>query len=87
MSMQDAKIGCPTFQNQEAIIEGITARINSAADILEKAEHAQKLLEEADVLVSCPDYDQNGLDCRNCRTIAALRTKTARLVITAGKLA
>ena len=87
MSKEDAKINCPTFQKQEPAIEDITAKINRAKDVLEKAEYAKKLQEEVDVLLSCPDYDEKSKDCNNCRFIANVRTKTAGLIIKAEKLA
>jgi len=87
MSNGDAKISCPTFQKQEPVLKDITAEINNAKDVLEKAEFAKKLQEEVDVLLSCPDYDDKSTDCNNCRFIANLRTKTAGLIIKAEKLA
>jgi hypothetical protein len=87
MSKKDAKINCSTFQKQEPEIEDITAKINSAEGVLEKAKFAKRLQEEADVLLSCPDYDKKSTDCNNCRFIANIRTKTAGLIIKAKKLA
>ncbi len=87
MSKEDAKINCSTFQKQELMSKEISAKINNAKDVLEKAELAKKLQEEVDVLLSCPDYDEKSTDCNNCRLIANLRTKTAGLVIKAEKLA
>jgi len=87
MSKEDAGISCSTFQKQELIIKDITAEINNAGGVLEKAEFAEKLQEEADVLLSCPDYNQGNTDCSNCRFIANVRKKTAELLIKAKKLA
>jgi len=87
MSKQDAKINCQTFQKQEPAIEDITAKINNAKDVLEKAEFAEKLQEEVDVLLSCPDYDEKSADCSNCRFIADVRKRTTDLIIKAKKLA
>ena len=87
MSKEDAEISCSTFQKQELIIKDITAEINNAKDVLEKAEFAEKLQEEVNVLLSCPDYDEKSTDCNNCRFIANVRTKTAGLIIKAEKLA
>jgi len=87
MPKEDATINCPTFQKQEPVIEDITAKINKAKDVLEKAEFAQKLQEEADVLLSCPDYDEKSADCGNCRLITDMRKKTTDLIIKAKKLA
>ena len=87
MSKEDAKINCPTFQKQEPVIEDITAKINSAEGVLEKAEFAEKLQEEVDILLSCPDYDEKSTDCSNCRFIANVRKRTTDLIIKAKKLA
>lgn len=87
MTKEDAKINCSTFQKQEPVIEDVTAKINNAKDVLEKAEFAKKLQEEVDVLLSCPDYDEKSAACKNCRFIANVRTKTAGLIIKAEKLA
>ena len=87
MSKEDAKINCPTFQKQELVIKDITAKINNAKDVLEKAEFAKNLQKEVDVLFFCPDYDKKSTDCNNCRFIANIRTKTAGLIIKSEKLA
>jgi hypothetical protein len=87
MSEKNAEISCSVFQKQEPVIKDITAKINSAKGVFEKAELAKRLQEEADVLLSCPDYDKKSTDCNNCRFIANIRTKTAGLIIKAKKLA
>jgi len=87
MKKQDSRINCPTFQKQEPVIEDITAKINGAKNVLEKAEFAKKLQEEVGVLLSCPDYDEKNADCSNCRFIANVRKKTVDLVIKVKKLA
>jgi hypothetical protein len=86
MSKGDAKINCSAFQKQEPVIEDITAKINNAKDVLEKADFAEKLQEEVNVLLCCPDYKEKNTDCSNCRFIAKVRKKTADLVIKAKKL-
>jgi len=87
MPKEYAKINCPAFQKQEPVIKDITAKINNAKDVLEKAEFAEKLQEEVNVLLSCPDFDEKSMDCNNCRFIANVRKKTADLIIKAKKLA
>lgn len=87
MSKESAEIHCPTFQKQEPVIEEITAKINGAKGVLEKADFAKELQQEVNVLLSCPDYDKKSTDCSNCRFIANIRTKTAGLIIKAEKLA
>jgi hypothetical protein len=87
MKENKAKINCPTFQKQEPVIEDISAKINKAKESQEKAVSAEELQKEVDVLLSCPDYDDKSVDCRNCRLITNLRKKTAALIIKAKKLA
>jgi hypothetical protein len=87
MKENKAKINCPTFQKQEPVIEDISAKINEARESQEKAVSAEELQKEVDVLLSCPDYDDKSVDCRNCRLITNLRKKTAALIIKAKKLA
>jgi len=86
MFEEERKISCPAFQKQESIIKDITNKINRAKGVLEKARFAEELQKEVDVLLSCPDYDGNKLDCKNCRFIANLRKKTANLIIETKKL-
>jgi len=87
MSKKSAKMNCSTFQKQEPAIKDITAKINNAKDVVEKAELAKELQEEVGVLLSCPDYDEKSIRCKNCRFIANVRKKTVDLIIKAKKLA
>ncbi len=87
MTKEDAKINCAAFQRQEPVIAEITAKINIAKGVLEKAEFAEKLQEEVDVLLSCPDYNKKNEDCGHCRFIANVRKKTTDLIIKAKKSA
>ena len=87
MDENKSKIGCPTFQKQESVIKDITDKINGAKGVHEKAGFAEEIEKEVDVLLSCPDYDDKSLDCKNCHFIANLRKKTADLIIRAKKLA
>ena len=87
MSEKNAEISCSVFQKQEPVIADITAKINSAKGVLAKAEFAEELQQEVDVLLSCSDYDEENTDCNNCRFIANVRAKTAGLIIKAKKLA
>jgi hypothetical protein len=86
MNRSEQKIGCPTFQKQEIVIKDITDRINKAKRVMEKAGFAEELEKEVDVLLSCPDYKGESLDCKNCHFIANLRKKTSNLIIKAKRL-
>jgi len=87
MQESKSKISCPTFQNQEVVIKDITERINKTKDVRGKARFALELQREVSVLLSCPDYNDKNLDCKNCHFIADVRKKTADLIIKAQKLA
>lgn len=85
MKNRTPQIDCPVFLNQETEIKTLTERINKAQRAKEKAEIAQALLEEVNVLLNCQEYDDNRMDCINCWAVSNLRKKTAELVIKAGK--
>jgi hypothetical protein len=86
MPEEDAKINCPAFQKQESVIKDITAKINEAKAVQEKAVFAEELQKAVSVLLSCSDYDEKSVDCKNCRFITGIRKKTAALIIKAKKL-
>ena len=86
MEENKAKISCPIFQKQECAIKDITDKINKAKGVQEKAGFAEELKKEVDVLLSCPDYESQSLDCKNCHFISNLRKKTSDLIIKAKKL-
>jgi len=65
------------FQEQEPILRDTTDRINLARGAQDRSRFARKLKREVDVLVSCPAYDSDTFDCRNCRFVSNLRRKTA----------
>lgn len=79
-------VRCPLFQSEEEVIKKLTNEINKAASIEEKAAKAQDLIEEVDALLSCEEYDDKNVDCKNCRIISELRKRTAELVVKARKL-
>lgn len=84
---EGARISCPVFQKHEPLIRHITDKINAAKNVKDKAEFAEELKQEADILLACADYDKKESDCKNCRFIAQLRQQTAELIIKAKKLA
>lgn len=86
MHKEEVKITCSIFQKQEPVIKGITDKINQAKGVQEKANWASELQKEVDVLLSCLDYDDKKLACKNCHFIANLRKKTANLIIKTQKL-
>lgn len=81
------KISCPAFNKQEPVLRHMTEEINKAHGPQEKNWWAEELLKEVKILLECPQHDGAKLDCMNCRTISELRSRTAGLVLKAGKLA
>jgi len=86
MIKEKPNINCPVFQKQEPIIKDITNEINMAKELQKKIRFAEELQKEVGVLLSCLDYDDERLECKNCRFIANLRKKTANLIIKTKKL-
>lgn len=87
MKEEKPKINCSIFKKQEPIIKGITEKINKVNGVRAKAKLSEELQKEVEVLFSCPDYDKDSLDCKNCRFIATLRKKVTGLIIKTKKLA
>jgi len=87
MQREELKINCQTFRKQESLIKDITGKINRGQGVQEKSKWACELQKEAGVLLSCADFDDKSLDCKNCRFVANLRKKTADLIVKAKKLA
>jgi len=84
--MNNSKINCSIFQKQESVMQDIVEKINNVKEVQGKAELAEEMQNEVNVILLCPEYDENDLDCENCRFIASLRKKTADLIIKANKL-
>ncbi len=80
------KIKCPIFHSKNEEIEGVTARINAVEDVEKKAQLADRLIKEAEELLSCKHFDAERAECEICHSIARLRVETARLVIRAKDL-
>ena len=80
-------IQCPTYLKQEPGINKLTESINQAEDVHEKAALALELQKEVNVLMACPDYKSDGVDCRPCHFLATVRKRVADVIILARKLA
>jgi len=75
------KIKCAIFQSKNEDIMGLTKLINEAEDVKRKAYFAERLIKEAESLLSCKHFDEKRADCKICRYIANLRRKTANLIL------
>ena len=87
-SEKQASICCPIdlFPKQEVEIAQLTRSINQAPTAAQKGPFAQSLLEAVTVLLECPAYDGQNMNCSLCRNFSELRRKTANLVVAAGRL-
>ena len=87
MHTNEPSIKCPTYLKLEPEIQKLTESINQAKDVQEKAALALELQKEVKVLLECPDYKSDGVDCRNCHFLATVRKRVADVIILAQKLA
>ena len=83
----EPSIKCPTYLKLEPEIQKLTESINQAEDVREKAALALELQKEVNVLLECPDYKSDGVECRNCHFLATVRKRVADVIILARKLA
>jgi len=75
------RMSCPRYLEIERVMTQLTEEINKAEDVAVKATNAQKLMEMADVLLSCQDYDEKDWNCRNCRRMASLRKEASQIIL------
>ena len=83
MAEPKPEIKCPIFLKREWTIKELTRDINEAKTLSDKAERAEQLKKEVEMLLSCEKYNQKNEDCKNCRMISNLRKQTAELLIKA----
>ena len=83
MAEPKPEINCPGFLKREWAIKELTRDINEAKAVSDKAERAERLKNEVEMLLSCEKYNEQKEDCKNCRVISTLRKQTAELLIKA----
>jgi hypothetical protein len=59
----------------------LAEEVNAAQTINEKAAKAKELMEVAEELLACEEYEEGGLECQCCRGLSLLRKKTAALIL------
>lgn len=84
--MADEKISCSIFQNHEPRIKASTDNINRAKTPQEKIRYAERLLNDVNELLDCPEFKKHVLECENCHMITNVRKQTAELIIKTKKL-
>lgn len=75
------RISCSKYMKAEQAIKNLTDDINKAEDVAVKAVKARKLMEAADSLLSCADYEKGNRNCENCHRVASLRKEAAKIVL------
>lgn len=82
-------IVCPIdlFPMVEREIQDLTARLNRAPTVKEKAPLAKELRDAVSILLECKARDEKNVNCRLCREFSRLRDKTAAVVEQAARLA
>lgn len=75
------RISCSKYMETERAIKLLTEEINRAEDVAVKAVKARKLMEAADSLLSCTDYEKGYWNCENCRRVASLRKEAAKIIL------
>ncbi len=85
--MENTKeIKCPIFKAKNKAVERATQAINEVKDIKQKAALAQKLLKEAEDLLSCKSFSEKKAECEFCQYISKIRKETAKLILKANQL-
>ena len=83
MAKTRPQINCSIFLKREWTIKQLTRDINEAKAVTEKAERAEHLKNEVEMLLSCEKYSEKNEDCKNCRVISTIRKETAEFLIKA----
>ncbi|MFQ6003857.1 MAG: hypothetical protein ACE5KJ_08930 [Candidatus Zixiibacteriota bacterium] len=81
MAEQYPQNRCPVFLQIEWDIRQLIADINQIPNLLDKRDHAERLMETAQVLLSCDKYEDGRIDCTNCKNVAELHGRVAYLLI------
>jgi len=79
------RMSCSKHIEAERAIKRLTEEINRAEDVDTKATKARKLVEAADSLLTCADYEKGNWNCENCHRVASLRKEAAQIVLHVSK--
>lgn len=81
VSRHPQSMSCSKYLETERIIKRLTEEINRAEDVATKAAKARELMEVADSLLSCVDYEKKNWNCENCHRVASLRKETSQIIL------
>jgi len=83
---EQSGITCGKFQTKESVCATLTEQVNAAQSIGQKAAKAKELIEVAEELLACEEYEDASLECQYCHSFSDLRKKTAALILKMGSL-
>lgn len=78
---EQSGITCGKFQTKERFCATLTEQVNAAQSIGEKAARAKELIEVAEELLACEEYEESNVECLYCHSFSLLRKKTAALIL------
>ena len=81
MICEQSGISCGRFQTKGSICTTLTEQVNAAQSIGQKAAKAEELIEVAEELLACEEYEQANVECLYCHGFSVLRRKTAALIL------
>ena len=81
VNKQPQMTSCPTYIKMEPTIKQLTEQINHAKDLPTKASKAQDLMNAADTLLSCKDFQKGQRNCETCNQVARLRKETSQIIL------
>jgi len=81
VSRRPQRMSCPKYLEMERVIKRLTEEINRAEDVATKAAKARELMDMADSLLSCVEYERGNWNCRNCRRVASLRKGASQIIL------
>lgn len=80
-------IDCPIFLEYEERIKKLSQSFNAHSISSRRVDKAQELLDIIDILLNCPNYDEESEECKNCHFILNLRREIGRIVLEAAGIA
>ena len=75
------KTRCPKYLETERTIKQLTEETNKAKDLTAKAAKARELMEAADLLLACTDFEKGKWNCETCHQVASLRKDASQIIL------
>jgi len=75
------RMSCSKYLETERMIERLTEEINRAEDVAAKAVKARELMEMADALLFCEDFEKGNWNCESCHRVGSLRKQASQIIL------